>query len=171
MKKLFSLLFLLTAFVACSDSDEQPQTIVLDKGTSTSQSIYADETTSDRGISFYAAEPWTATVADLTRAQAEWIRLSQYSGEAGSFTLTLTIDPNTTGKDRKAEIRIEAGASLITIAIEQKGITREEEEEQQKPEPQPQPQPDLHPLNQPHHMLIFGLGVHLQRQGSRDPMG
>ena len=142
MKRLFSLLFLLTAIVACSDSDEQPQTLVLDKGTSTSQSIYADETTSDRGISFYAAEPWKATIADITRAQAEWIRLSQYSGGAGSFTLTLTIDPNTTGKDRKAEIRIESGASVITITIEQKGITREEEEEQQKPEPQPQPEPE-----------------------------
>ena len=135
MKKIISLLLLMTAFVACSDSDDAPQSIVLDKGTQTQQTIYADQTTNGKGITFHASEAWTATITDTTRAAAEWIRLSQYSGEAGSYTLTLTIDENTTGKDRTAEIRIEAGSSVITITISQKGITKEEEDNT-KPEPE-----------------------------------
>lgn len=49
--------------------------------------------------------------------------MSAYSGGAGEFTLSLTLTPNTSGKSRKAEIRITAGKTVLTIIVEQKAET------------------------------------------------
>lgn len=45
-----------------------------------------------------------------------------------SLTLNLTLTPNTTGKSRKAEIRIVAGKTVLTITVEQKAETESGEE-------------------------------------------
>lgn len=111
--------------------------IRLAKGTSTSQTIYADETSlnQEEGIRFTTSGPWRAEVEELaiTKASsADWITLSQTGGDkAGDYTLKITVGVNHTGKDRKAVIRIICGETVITITVEQKALT----EEGKEPEP------------------------------------
>lgn len=110
---------------ACSSEEgEGGGSVILNPDTPTSQTIYADETQKSGGIKFTATEPWTATVDEVkTKAggsSVDWLKLSAYSGGAGEFTLNLTLTPNTTGKSRKAEIRITAGETVLTITVEQK---------------------------------------------------
>ena len=60
-------LFLLFGLAACSDDEEVNGSIMLTKGTQTSQTIYADETTDNSGgIHFTAAADWTASVIPVT---------------------------------------------------------------------------------------------------------
>ena len=120
---------MLMMFVACSDDKEELKEIILDKGTSTEQTIYSDETSTKEGISFTASENWVAAVNDIsTRAagRVDWLELSQYSGGPGKFTLGITISKNDTGSDRKAEIKIVSGSTTITVVVEQKAVTSEE---------------------------------------------
>lgn len=44
-----------------------------------------------------------------------------YSGDAGEYTLTMTLQPNLTGQDRVAEIIITCSDTVIRIRVEQKG--------------------------------------------------
>lgn len=74
------------------ENDTQDDSIILADGTSTEQTIYADETNNE-DIKFTATTSWTATVEDATTSRAgssnvDWLTLSQYSGEAGEYTLT-----------------------------------------------------------------------------------
>ena len=55
----------------------------------------------------------------------DWLTLNTYSGDAGEYTLTLTISPNLETTSRKAEITIECGGESITITVEQAGTTSE----------------------------------------------
>lgn len=129
MKKILLGLLVSIALGACSSEEGGTDgSIILTGGTETSQTIYADETQKSEGIKFTATEPWTATVTETkTRADGgstvDWLKLSAYSGGAGEFTLNLTLSPNTTGKSRKAEIRIIAGKTVLTITVEQKAET------------------------------------------------
>lgn len=124
-------------FAACSNDDNgNGKDIELTDGTSSSQTIYADETTnSSGGIKFSTTGAWQATVSEIatksTSGTISWLTLNQYSGDkAGEHTLTLTLKENYTGIDRKAEIRIVSGGNSITITVEQKGT----KEDGQKPE-------------------------------------
>ena len=137
MKKLLSMMLMLMMIVACSK--EEPKEIILEKGTSTEQTVYADETSTGKGISFVASEPWKAEVNEIsttrTAGRVDWIELSQYEGGAGDYTLTLTLNENHTQADRKAEITIVCGSTIIKIMIEQKA-TKENGEEMKPDIPQ-----------------------------------
>lgn len=143
MKKLFLSLFAVCcAFTACSDGEgNDPKEIVLDEGTQTSQTIYADETANKgEGIKFTTTGPWTAEVTEVTTRAAgsnvEWLKLNQYSGDkAGDYTLTLTLTENLTGADRKATIKIICGSTTITITVEQKGKKEDGSEPDVDPTP------------------------------------
>ncbi|WP_163219360.1 BACON domain-containing protein [Bacteroides sp. 224] len=138
MKHLFNFLLVaicVVGFSACSSDDENPtKTIEINSGTET-QIVYADDTESKEGISFTAAEPWTATVTEkattTSRAPgASWLRLlfdgtEKYSGNAGTFTFVIELDANYTGTSRSATIVIESGKDSITITVTQEGVTEE----------------------------------------------
>lgn len=134
VKKCFFALLVAIALGACSDDDGNigDGAVVLDKTTQTTQVVYADETQKNEGIRFTATEPWTATVNEVqTKAggsNVDWLTLSAYSGGAGEFTLNMTLAPNTSGKSRKAEIRITAGTTVLTITVEQKAETESGEQ-------------------------------------------
>ena len=142
MKKLFFSLILLLTFGACSDETNEPKDIVLDRNTASEQTIFADQTSTNEGISFHANQNWVARVQALptTKAteQVDWITLSQYEGGAGDFTIKLTIRKNDTGASRSAVIEIVCGATSIRILVEQKHTT-ESGEELQPEEPQSAP--------------------------------
>ena len=134
IKKCFFAFLSVVVLWACSYGEDTTteSAVVLDKTTQTTQTVYADETQKNEGIKFTATEPWTATVDEVkTKAEGsnvDWLKLSAYSGGAGEFTLNLTLTPNTTGKSRKAEIRIVAGKTVLTITVEQKAETESGEE-------------------------------------------
>ncbi len=139
MKNLINLALtciMLVSLAACSDSDndgeEIKKGIVLLDGTSTTQTIYADETSGTEGsIKFSTTDSWEAVVNEITPKSASsntvsWLSLSQYSGsKAGNYALTITLETNFTGKDRKAEINITSGGVLVPIIVEQKGTTKD----------------------------------------------
>lgn len=123
MKKLFLCLFVASAFLSCSDNDGN-ESIRLTGNTATSQIVYADETHRPEGIRFTATASWTATVKNATtsrNSEVEWLSLNRYSGDAGEYTLTMTLQPNLTGQDRVAEIIINCADAVIRIRVEQKG--------------------------------------------------
>lgn len=103
--------------------------ITLAEGVSTEQTLYADQTSSQGGIRFSADAPWHAEVVPLAASKASgeeitWVSLSQYSGDAGEFTLSVSLEPNYTGSDRSAAVRIVCGTSVISITVEQKASTQ-----------------------------------------------
>lgn len=118
-------LLAIAALAACNDDVQGDQSLELSAGTQTQQTLYADQTQKTGGINFTATADWTATVSAVATKAAgsgiDWLELSAYSGGAGEFSLTMTLKPNLTGRDRKAEIRIECGETVITILVEQKG--------------------------------------------------
>ena len=130
MKKLIWMLFAVVAMASCSNGDDGTQKSIVLQGTPTVQTVFADETTTNDGIKFTATEAWAATVSEVVTTKAvagrvDWVELSAYSGGAGEFRLTMTLQPNLTGKNRKAEIRIVCGDTTIVIVVEQKGLMQD----------------------------------------------
>ncbi len=139
MKRFYRLLCTLliagaVVATACSENgtDDAPKEVEFDSGTK-DQTVYADtetETETANDINFTAKAAWTATVTALqTKAEGgsevEWLTLDKYSGEAGKFSLKMSIQPNYTGKTRKAQIEIVCGDTSIRIIIEQKGTNKD----------------------------------------------
>ena len=122
------MLLMLCLCVACSDSEDELRSLVLDENPPSVQTIYADETSGAEGISFYSSSDWTAEVRAVSRAAVDWIELSQYTGGPGNFTLTLKVKKNDTGADREAQIVITSGDTNLVISIEQKAQTKDEAE-------------------------------------------
>lgn len=124
----FLFVLLAACFIsACSDDDGTPKQIELVGGTSTEQTVYADQTNAEGGIKFTAQASWTASVADMTESRADegtvdWLTLSAYSGGAGEHTINMTLKENRTGSDRKAKITITCGDTVITVIVEQKSV-------------------------------------------------
>ncbi len=165
LKKIFhpvlvvSLLAMGLVAAACSESNDDggnggnggnegggntPANIELTGDTSSQQQVYADDKQAPAPIKFTAKAPWTATVAAVpTKAEGgsevDWLDLSAYSGGAGDVSLTITLSPNYTGQDRKAEIRITCGGTTIVITVEQKGKTESGEVPEDPNEPKPNP--------------------------------
>ncbi|HIW65464.1 MAG TPA: DUF4595 domain-containing protein [Candidatus Alistipes intestinipullorum] len=145
MKRFQALLFAVVAtaaFVAC-DSGSGETTgadIELAPGTAKNITLYANQTaaTPAEGISFTTTGPWRATVTETRASEVDWITLSADHGDAaGDYTITITLDVNTSGADRKATITIESGTTKITITVEQKATTEEGEIPDDGEDPQP----------------------------------
>lgn len=112
----FVFLFFVTA---CSDSDESTNLIKVSDESELEQTLSADQQTST--ISFVAASDWTSTVTETTtsRSTASWITLDPDHGSAGSYTISIILEPNETGETRTAVITIICGDTQITINITQ----------------------------------------------------
>ncbi len=126
MKKIFFAAFAALAMVACSDNDNKGDKLVVNTD---DQTVYADEIETLQTINFTAPEPWTASVSAETRASnVDWLRLmidgeETYSGAAGTFSLVVEIDPNTTGQRRSATVTIESGGQTMSLTVTQEGET------------------------------------------------
>ena len=134
MKKYMTILLAALAFAACDDDNggDTPRDTIEITGGSTSQIIYANQNAAEDGggVTFTTSGPWRAEVVDISDSRADaapsvdWVTLSQTSGDAaGEYTIQITLAMNTTGRDRKAEIRIICGSTVITITVEQRGTT------------------------------------------------
>lgn len=133
MKNFFRaalVLPLLLFAVSCSESNDDGgdnDSVTLAIGTDLEQLVYADEQQGRAPIKFTATGPWAATVVPVSTktdavggSQVDWLKLSVYRGGAGEVSLTMELQPNLTGQDRKAEIRIACGDMVITITVVQK---------------------------------------------------
>ena len=127
MKAFYSLFLLLAVVLTSCDEvlGTQDQIELLDD-TSTSLVFNADDS-GDATIKFVADAAWTASVSEIAASKSgeslSWLKLSSYSGEAGEYTITVSLTKNFTGASRKAEIKIVCGDSEVVITVEQKGET------------------------------------------------
>jgi hypothetical protein len=74
-------------------------------------------------VTFTTEGAWTSTIAEKTRAEApDWIGISPDHGDAaGSYTLKITLESNTSEASRAATIVITCGTSKIEINVTQEG--------------------------------------------------
>ena len=127
MKAFYSLFLLLAVVLTSCDEvlGTQDQIELLD-GTSTSLVFNADDS-GDATIKFVADAAWTASVSEIAASKSgeslSWLKLSSYGGEAGEYTITVSLTKNFTGASRKAEIKIVCGDSEVVITVEQEGET------------------------------------------------
>lgn len=133
MKSFFRavLVPLLLLAVSCSDPNgdgggNNDDPIKLAPETELIQQVYADEQQGPAPIDFTATGSWTATVVAVPikaegGSDVDWLTLNAYKGDAGKVSLTMELKPNLTGQDRKAEIRIACGETIVTITVVQKG--------------------------------------------------
>ncbi len=126
---LFMMVSMIAIFTACSSGDDStiPQkTITNYEETQLSQTIYADETSSDDDFTFTANQAWhTVIESKVKSSEIDWITLDPASGEAGVVNMSINLDTNMTGEDRSALISIVCGETTITITIEQKATTED----------------------------------------------
>lgn len=151
MKRFYRLLCALLAAgavvaTACSESgtEDTPKQadVAFDSGTQ-DQTVYADTETAN-AINFTAKAAWTATVTALQvkaegGSSVEWLTLDKYSGQAGSFSLKMSLKPNYTGETRKAQIGIVSGETSISTTIEQKGTNKDGTQPQDPDKPDDNP--------------------------------
>lgn len=131
MKKFSYLFFALLLAVGCDDGNNEQtgKQIEISNPSEIVQQGYADDQTTG-GFTFTAKSAWTATVAAKTRASGvSWLRLlldgaETYSGDAGTFTLTIEIDANYTGETRSATVTVTSGNDKIIITVTQNGETK-----------------------------------------------
>lgn len=87
------------------------------------QTVSAGDTQAPQGVTFTTEGAWTSSIAEKTRAEAPaWITISPDHGDAaGSYTLKITLKPNTSREARTAKIVISCGTSKIEITVTQEG--------------------------------------------------
>lgn len=133
MKNFIPLMLCAALWLSACDNEngDKDLTIRLADGTTTTLVLNSEtNTTRQEQIKFTATAPWTAWIKPATDqrsggSEVDWLTLNTYSGDAGEFTLTLTISPNPGTSGRKAVITIECGGKSITITVEQAGTTSE----------------------------------------------
>lgn len=91
------------------------------------------ETTAGNTVSFVASGAWTAAVRKVSDdaepssctaggEEVEWISVSPDHGDAaGEYEMEITLLPNDTGAERKAEIKILCGNDTVTVSVTQRG--------------------------------------------------
>lgn len=126
MRKVFYICLCLAAtlLVACSsDDDEKSKKIEVKNEKELNQTLFADQLKG--GISFVAEDDWTTVVTDntATRSSVSWITLNPDHGGKGSYTVSINLEPNLTGKKRTATITIVCGDTKITVTVTQEGTT------------------------------------------------
>jgi len=117
-----------TVFSGCTKPEEDKLTIA--NNDQLTQTAYADEETTGKGFTFTAKDNWTATVKEVKLQKSgsgvEWLKLllndkETYSGSAGTFTMVISLEPNSTGQTRTATIEIASSSDKITITVTQEG--------------------------------------------------
>lgn len=80
------------------------------------------ETITAEGVSFTTTGAWTSQVVPVSAkaSQPMWVSITPDHGdEAGTYTISINLEANDTGEDRKANIIISCGSQTITISITQ----------------------------------------------------
>ena len=81
------------------------------------KSMDFDSPSGEKKLTFTSNVAWTASVSGST-----WLSVTPTSGEAGTNTLTVKADENTTYDDRNAVITLTAGDSIRRVFVNQKQL-------------------------------------------------
>ena len=125
MKRLFFLLLAAVSLAGCDKGNDAPSSITGYDPDQLHQTLYADQTSGPGDFTFTAAESWSTQVRDVTRSTASdtWVTLDPAQGGPGTVHMKITLSPNLTGADRKAQITIACDETTLTITVEQKATT------------------------------------------------
>ena len=121
-----------TMFSGCDDKEKQPD-IKVENQASLTQSAYADQTGGASGVTIITAGAWSSTITEgsvksTKSGAATWLSISPSSGAAaGTYTITISLEPNLTGSERAATITIRCGDTEINIVVTQR-TTKEDGE-------------------------------------------
>ena len=88
-----------------------------------SLTAFADNASIEGGFTFTAAADWYTQVSYDTPVKSgtnEWITLEPANGSAGTVTINIELQPNTTGTNRTATIKIICGDTVLTITVTQR---------------------------------------------------
>ena len=136
MKKFCYLLLMLPALFLAGCDDKEDSQIEIHNAAEQNLTAGADDQ-SPGGFTFTAKAEWTVSVTETRAASVPWLRLlldgkEQYGGGAGTFRLTVELDPNTGKEARTATIVITSGGDTIRITVTQQGTGGDE------PDPDPE---------------------------------
>lgn len=113
---LWGLVFMFNILLcSCSDNEDDNVLIVVPDAKELNQELAADQLEST--VHLVAKADWTASIDASTRAEESWISLSPNHGSAGTYDIAIKLEPNQTGKERKAVITIMCGEYRIIIII------------------------------------------------------
>lgn len=119
MKKIWNLwniAFLFSILLcSCGDDEGNDATIKVPDEKELNQKLAANQTQSS--VHLVAQGDWSSSIDVSTRAENSWVSLSPDHGTAGTYDIVIKLEPNVTGKERKAVITIVCGDYRITIII------------------------------------------------------
>lgn len=134
MKKLnpFHFLLIMTAlfFTACDDPNESSSSITVAGNQDLTPTVYADETDAASSVNFATTGPWSSSIKETalksaqlrTSTTPDWISISPDHGDvAGNYTISISLQTNTTGEDRSAVVTVLCDGTEIDITVTQKG--------------------------------------------------
>lgn len=126
--KRITMLLVVCAAIMCScgggkDGGETQREIVVSDSSALSQTV-GSESVAANAVSFTTSGPWTSDISQ-TRSTANpeinWITVAPDHGDAaGDYTMEITLQPNDTGADRSADIKIFCGDDTITVSVTQR---------------------------------------------------
>lgn len=125
MKVLRSCLYAIAAlaiFASCEELGNDNQLIIDPVEDALLEQTVGSETITAEGVSFTTTGAWTSQVVPVSTkaSQPMWVSITPDHGdEAGTYTITINLEANDTGEDRKANIIISCGGQTITISITQ----------------------------------------------------
>jgi hypothetical protein len=126
-----------TIFLGCDSSENEPKAIEITNEQALTQDVFADETEGRSGVQITTTSAWTSRIEDAetlstTKSDAsqlraaaapDWISISPDHGDkAGSYTIQITLAPNTSEANRSAVITIICNDTKITISVTQKNV-------------------------------------------------
>lgn len=105
-------LFTCLLLVGCSEDKEEVISPSIQLSGSTSQTFEVQG--GNYTVSFTSAKAWTA------KSGQSWCKVSPSSGQAGSYTLTITVDENTTYDERNTSVILQSETVSSSITVTQK---------------------------------------------------
>lgn len=120
----------ITVFSGC---DKNNGAITVTDEQSLTQEVYADNVSGNAVTSFTTTGAWTSSIVETTKSKSsmlksgtlDWISIDPASGDkAGTYNVSIILEPNTTGADRTAIITITCKGEEIKVTVTQKGTTQ-----------------------------------------------
>ena len=122
MKYCFAALAALVMLASCDQIIGGDGELIIDpvEDALLEQTVGSADLTAE-GVTFTTTGAWTSQVVPSTKgSQPMWVSISPDHGdEAGTYTITISLEANDTGEDRTADIIITCGNQKITISITQ----------------------------------------------------
>ena len=127
-----------TLFSGCEKQEkEEKQKISVTDDSSLTQEVFADNVQGSSNVSFTTTGAWTSRISTVSPdaksaplksvTDSDWIAISpDHGASAGSYTVEISLETNTTGEDRTGIITIACEGEEIEITITQKGVNEEE---------------------------------------------